>query len=156
MLYGSRKHVSAQCPRAGCPRRAARSICFVCGCPRPLVTKAIIDFRPPWHPGWCPRARRVSAGLQNKSLHLRVLDCPFSSSLLLAFLVNLVLLPSSASLVSLLRLAPWPKLRFDRVFIFRMSLLRRINTRPWGVAFLLTHETKVFRVDSSHRLTLSS
>ena len=31
-------------------------------CPRvSAATKAIIDFRPPWHPGWCPRARRVSA-----------------------------------------------------------------------------------------------
>lgn len=44
--------------------------------------------------------REVSAGSQNKSLRLKVLDCPFSSSLLLAFLVNLVLLPSSASLIS--------------------------------------------------------
>ena len=43
--------------------------------------------------------REVSTGSQNNSLHLKVLDCPFSSSLL-AFLVNLVLLPSSASLIS--------------------------------------------------------
>ena len=40
MLYGSRKHVSAKCPRVSAGRMSAESsleyTCFVRGCPRPL------------------------------------------------------------------------------------------------------------------------
>ena len=40
MLYGSRKHVSARCPRMSAGRMSAESsleyTCFVRGCPRPL------------------------------------------------------------------------------------------------------------------------